>query len=343
MKYIYNTLIFCLTFLFVPTGFSQLDPDIYQFAQNRFMLNPACAGFENKLEGSMLHNFLLPKIVDAPTMKNLSPRNTLLGIGAPIPNFITGKKGEFAGASFSYIHRKSGYETFDAFRIGLNKYIALGDSSSLRIGVEWQFQQLGIAFSYLIPHDTLDPLVPRFDQSDRNNTCNFGVFYSTKEWHDLYLGISMTHIPAESFAYTTPRGQAIKIQVLRQYYIMSGMKFREIFNLPNLDLRTDIMVTTRSFSRHFVTPVGFIQAVASYKQIMDFGMVLHNVNRSLPRPAYIGAILGISPLQPVLEKSGSTLRLGYTIIPYFINPIFSGFQGKRFTHEFSLNYSLQLN
>jgi type IX secretion system PorP/SprF family membrane protein len=276
-----------------------------QFSQNMFNkvdINPGDAGMNKAYCATLLAR---DQWVNFPG----NPKTFLFNGDAYLP-MIGG------GLGLTVFEDELGFEKTLEGKLSYSFHMVIGPGI-LGIGPEIGFYQKSVDGTWLAPDGTSgtsDPYIPQNSVSNTTYDIGAGAYYETP--HGLYIGISTSHIPAQ----TIQGGyQSYTYDVARHYYIMAGYTY----NLNKTwDLLPDLFVESDASSTQFQ-----LDCRAEYNKLIWFG-VGYRLSDSFV--GFLGLNYGFS--------NGSNLKIGYSY-DFTTSVIHSYSSG---SHELMLGYCFKI-
>lgn len=219
---------------------AQQDPQFSQNMHNRLFINPGVAGSNNAICGTL---FARQQWVGF----NGKPETYLLSVHMPLSMVTTLPLGVGLSVYSDRLGQMNyfGFKASGAYRIGLGQGtlgagLSLG-MVSLSMGNNW------VA---LDPVDQ-DPSIPNQGVSRKAFDCDLGAYYEIQD--KLYLGLSVSHLPASTMRKTLSAGDVFSYKVARHYYIMAGYHYDLKGKLPlaiepSVYIKTDASSTQIDFN-----------------------------------------------------------------------------------------------
>lgn len=203
MKKVMNTktVFFILTALLVGASASAQQTPVSNFYNfNEYLLNPAEAGFKDKLYGTASHRIQWQGIEGAPTTTFFGVHGMLnekMGLGVKINVDQTDILKQFnAAASYAY-------------RIRIN------EKARLNFGVSGQLVQNSVSFGDAVIGDLADEVISGGDESGMNFDAEAGIML---EYGKLKLGVSSTNLFESGVDYDIPDSdQSGTFERIRQF------------------------------------------------------------------------------------------------------------------------------
>ncbi len=201
--------VFLFTFISL-FGFAQQDAQFSQNMFNKLLINPAFAGANNSICGTLLARQQWVKFANSGT-----PQTYLLSLDAPMPLL-------HGGIGLNVLQDKIGRENTLSINAAYAFRLALGPGT-FSVGINGGMMNKQINSNGWITPDA-DPLTDNAIPNSNVNKIVFdmglGVYYNigTK----LFLGISSTHLPASTIKSAS---SDFNWDTKRHYYIMSGYTY----------------------------------------------------------------------------------------------------------------------
>ncbi len=220
----YFTFTFLFSLLFVIPGLAQQDPQFSQHMFTKLYYNPAFAGANDAICGTLLYRNQWTGFGGEPKTAMLTadmPVDALHG-GIGLSVHALDKLG--AGNSLNI---KANY----AYRTDLG-------SGRLGIGLGLGYHQESLDGGKLIYNDAGDQNIPTGNESGGSYDLSLGLYYHTD---DLYVGLSSSHLTANSI-----KVGDITTKLDRHYFLMAGYSYDFTSSLtlkPAVMIKSDIVET----------------------------------------------------------------------------------------------------
>lgn len=215
MKKILTTVAVCFI---VGSAMAQQDPQFSQNMYNRLFPNPASAGSNDAICGSLIYRDQWDKFGGG-------PKTAVFAIDAPV-ELLHG------GLGLSFLSDKPGFQNVINLKLAYAFRFNLGNGK-MAIGLDGGLLQRGLDGDQFNPIDLNDPLVPTGNVSGSKFDLGAGLYYNSEK---VYLGISGSHLAEGAIDYGD-----FKTEVVRHIYFMGGVNFDLT---PNLSLRPSVFVKT---------------------------------------------------------------------------------------------------
>jgi len=253
-------------------SFAQQDPQFSQNMFNRLQPNPATAGSNDAICGSLLYRSQWVSFDGA-------PKTMLLSVDAPV-DILHG------GLGLTVMSDKLGFESMLNAKLAYALRFAVG-SGNIALGVDGGLIQksldggLTTSGGVFNPNDPSDNLIPQASVSGSKFDLGAGVYYNSEH---LYVGVSGTNLTEPKIDYGN-----FSSQIVRHLYGTIGASF---------DLTPSIALK----------PSVFVKSIPA-KTIADFNVNVHFNNRFWIGGSYrledsIVVMVGVN----IIEN----LRLGYS-------------------------------
>ena len=188
---------------------AQQVPLYQQYFYNRFVYNPAYAGYDGSANVFLLHRAQWAEIPGQPTTTAITFDGPLkpkkIGLGLSIysdKTDITSRIGLYG--SFAY-------------------NISMGDDQNLMFGISMGGLENRVDFSQVVVQDQDDPALFANLERKKGLDGTFGIAY---RWKELHFGVAIPQILASSFEYTSATDNARAHYNLSRHYLTSlGYKF----------------------------------------------------------------------------------------------------------------------
>ena len=306
-----------IIFLFVFTGlggFAQQDAQYSQYIFNAIYINPAYAGYRERLNLNATYRNQWTGI-------NGAPRSFSLAADALMPNERVGLSLILSADQLGAQKNLSAFANY-AYRFPVNE----DETSKLAFGVGAGFQQFGIFGDLLEPGDQGDNFIPVGAVKELVPDIRAGVFFSTEK---AYIGASVNNLIGKyildkrklDFNFPTPKPH---------YYFTGGVLIPlveyEIDFKPFFLIKDDAAGPT----------VLDVNAFFLFKQKLWIGAGYRTGVKLYNKPAIVGnvknsnAVIGMAEIF-ISEK----LRLGYSY-DHSIGSL-AGYSGS--THEISISWN----
>lgn len=222
-----------ITFLFTGlVAFAQQDAQFSMNMFNRLAVNPAYAGMNKALCGTMLYR-------QQWTAFPGSPKTGLLSVDF----------GEifYGGVGLTIDQDQLGFDRTLKAKAAYSFHLPLGPGS-LGIGADIGMIQKALSGSFVAPDGTTtatpgtDQAIPWSGASAITYDVGLGLYYTTQK---MYVGISTLHIPEQELT-QAGTGFNFDYTVARHYYIMAGYTFQlgNMFDLtPSVLTKSDASAT----------------------------------------------------------------------------------------------------
>jgi len=262
-------------------AYAQQDAQFSQNMFNRVDINPGYAGINKSYCFTLLGR---DQWVSFPG----NPKTFLFSADAYLPQ-IGG------GLGLTVFDDQLGFEQTLEVKLAYSYHLILGPGI-LGVGPEIGFYQKSINGNWLAPDGTssnsssnpiTDPFIPT-SVSNATYDIGLGAYYETPQ--GLYVGISSSHLPAQTVKGTF---KTYQYDIARHYYVMAGYTY----NLSQTwDLMPDVYVESDASSTQFQ-----VDLRAEYNKLIWFG-IGYRMN-----DAFLG-FLGLN----YAFSNGSNLKIGYS-------------------------------
>ncbi|MBS3914277.1 MAG: type IX secretion system membrane protein PorP/SprF [Bacteroidetes bacterium] len=333
---------------------AQQDPYYTHFTYNKVLLNPAYAGasgsfcinaithqqwrsfedqthaYKTQSQGTSLLSDNLPA--------NIAPKTSGFAFYAPIniKNKTTEEIKNYGGAYIGFVSDVVAYETNTYLRGGVAGAYTLSDGSDIRLGVDFVSLTKQLDGDKLRAHDPNDPKIPTGKPGDTKTTFGAGLFYHNPNFHELYVGLSTSHLKPQTFSYGT--SGAINISTARHFYLMAGGRWENFLANPSLTLDPAILIKTVNEKGGFVKPQVDLQGMVTWNQLYaggaNFRFNAFGVDALSLMLGYYPPIKGNDPG----PNGKNLLRVGYS---YDIT-LQSLRRASNGTHELQVNYCFRI-
>ncbi|MCA1751627.1 MAG: type IX secretion system membrane protein PorP/SprF [Cryomorphaceae bacterium] len=261
---------------------AQQEPQFTQFMYDRLSINPAFAGTQDAICGTLLGRQQWAGFAG-------QPNTGLLNINGPIESIRS-------GIGISVYYDELGPLSSTAVRLSYAYHLKLSGQTKLSLGAavgimnstvmpDWIAQNYssdGVATG--IGTGTGDNFIPQFRENATALDASFGAYIYNPKW---YAGISAIHLPAGNL-------EPLNVRLARHYYLMAGYNF-EI--TPQIVITPHIMAKTDLASAQFDA-----NATVMYDNTFWFGMTYRVQDAVAPMAGY----------QYQMPNGKSTLRVGYS-------------------------------
>jgi type IX secretion system PorP/SprF family membrane protein len=205
MKIKITTITLMLTGL---VAFAQQDAQFSMNMFNRLAVNPAYAGMNKALCGTMFYR-----------------QQWTAFPGAPKTGLLSVDFGEvaFGGVGLTVSQDQLGFDRTLQAKLAYSFHLPLGPGS-LGIGIDAGMIQKSLQGNFIDPSGNTsalpgnDPSIPWSGTSAVTYDVGLGLYYSTQR---MYVGISSLHLPQQDLTATS-----FNYKVARHYYIMAGYTFQ---------------------------------------------------------------------------------------------------------------------
>lgn len=230
MKKTITTVVLFITGL---VSFAQQDAQFSMNMFNRLAVNPAYAGMNKALCGTLLYR-----------------QQWTAFPGAPKTGLLSVDFGEvlFGGVGLTIDQDQLGFDKTLKAKLAYSFHLPVGPGT-LGIGLDAGMIQKQIKGDFIAPDGTTtsggggtDQAIPWTGTSATTYDVGFGLYYTTNR---LYVGLSSLHLPEQTLA-KTGSGYDFNYKVARHYYIMAGYTFQlgQQFDLtPSVLAKSDASAT----------------------------------------------------------------------------------------------------
>lgn len=214
-------------FLLGTQAFAQQDAQFSMNMFNRLAVNPAYAGMNKALCGTLLYR-----------------QQWTAFPGAPKTGLLSVDFGEIlhGGVGLTIDQDQLGFERTLKAKMAYSFHVPLGFDGTLGIGADAGMIQKTLSGDFVPPSTTADPTIPWGGASDKTYDIGFGLYYRTNR---LYVGLSSLHLSQQELEKTTLTYD-FNYKVVRHYYIMAGYTFgpASLFSLtPSILAKSDASAT----------------------------------------------------------------------------------------------------
>lgn len=335
---------------------AQQDPYYTHFTYNKVFINPAYAG----ASGSFCINAIthqqwrsledqtslyktqsgLPKSDNL--LNNIAPKTSGFGFSAPlnIRNKSTDEVKNYGGAYVGFITDQVAYEKNTYLRGGVAGAYTLADGSSIRLGIDFMSLTKQLDGAGLRAHDPNDPNIPTGNVGDTRTTFGAGLYYSNPNFHDLYIGLSSSHIKPQQYNFVPAGGTGgIQVSTARHFYLMAGGRIENFLGNPSLTLDPGFLLKTVNENGGLVKPQLDVQGMVTWNQLYAGGV---NFRANVLGVDALSLMLGYYP--PIKgndpgPNGKQLLRVGYS---YDIT-LQSLRRSSYGTHELQVNYCFRIS
>lgn len=209
-------------------AFAQQDAQFSMNMFNRLAVNPAYAGMNGSLCGTLLYR-----------------QQWTAFPGAPKTGLLSVDFGEvlYGGVGLTIDQDQLGFDRTFKAKLAYSFHLPLGPDGTLGIGVDAGMIQKTLDGDFFTPDgNTTDPLVPWLGASAATYDVGLGLYYRTDR---LYVGLSSLHLPQQELRKSTA-SYDFNYKMARHYYIMAGYTFRlsNLFSLtPSVLSKSDASAT----------------------------------------------------------------------------------------------------
>ncbi len=227
---------YAVTFLaFSLVTFAQTEPQFTQYMYNQYLFNPAYAGCQDCLEGSLLYRNQYLNLSDRPIQTEGFNFNAPIvrassGIGVTLINDQIGwQRSTYLALNYDY--RK----TFAWGRLGIG--IGAGFVQTSLNGAELRASD-GDYTGGTVNHN--DPDLPNTMQNGIAPDLSFGLYINKDEKY--FAGVSINHIAFASAKINAPAG-TIDLNFARNLFIMGGYDItisKKLSLMPSAIIKTDL-------------------------------------------------------------------------------------------------------
>lgn len=291
-------------------AFSQQDAQFSMNVFNRLAINPAYAGMNKALCGTLLYR---QQWTNFP--------------GAPKTGLFSIDYGRIfhGGIGLTVDQDQLGFDKTLKAKVAYSYHLPLGPGT-LGIGIDAGMIQKAITGNFIAPDGSttisgggIDQSIPWSGTSSTTYDVGFGLYYQT---HNLYVGLSSLHLPEQQFTGTGSISTLkwnYKYKEARHYYVMAGYTFR-----PDPAWQ--------------ITPSILLKSVASSSQL-DANLMVKWNNMVFGGLSYriSDAIVGIIGMEkPFTKKITAKFGYSYDITTSNIKKQSSG------THEIMLGFCYKI-
>jgi len=262
---------------------AQQEPQFTQFMYDRLSINPAFAGTQDAICGTLLARQQWSGFSG-------QPNTGLLNINGPIESIKS-------GIGLSVYYDELGPLTSTALRLSYAYHLKLSGQTKLSLGaavglMNSNLSPNSIAYDYSddgvvqpgIGTGVGDMLISQDQVSATAFDASFGAYIYNPKW---YAGISAIHLPASNL-------DPLNVRLARHYYLMAGYNF-EI--TPQIVITPHILAKTDLSSAQFDA-----NATVMYDNTFWAGLTYRVQDAIAPMAGY----------QYQLPNGNSTLRIGYS-------------------------------
>jgi type IX secretion system PorP/SprF family membrane protein len=218
---------------------AQQDPQYTQFFLNKLAYNPAYAGTEEKICGTLFYRsqwlgFAGGEAGGVPTTFGLNVHSNIgskFGLGLHIAN------------------DEQGFERNLNVMLNASYRYTFQNSSVLSFGLAGGFMQKNLAGDKLKFRDGGDPLIPNAAVTGIGLDLNAGLYYMMPNlwrFQNVYAGLSATHLTQSNIKYEWS-GNVTDNPLKLHYYFVTGASYELTPALalePNILVKTDVAKTT---------------------------------------------------------------------------------------------------
>lgn len=189
--------LFCVLWTFESANAQQIANSNF-FNYNLYLLNPAHAGVNNLLEGSLSH------------------RIQWVGVnGAPVSNFlgVHGRVGQHFGVGAKIVYDKTDILNRMSGSFSLAYHLKLNEAHRIGFGASAGLIQNSIQLSDAVVFDPQDEVATSGNLSESAFTLDAGLVYG---WKQLKLGVSFQQLPQTDVVYELPSASG-RFELNRHY------------------------------------------------------------------------------------------------------------------------------
>ena len=273
------------------SAFAQQDPQFTQTYFNRLYANPAVAGSNDGICGTLVGRQQWVGFEGRPETYQFSGHMSFTdpwlqqkhGAGLVVSSDKLGQESTMnIKLSYAYRHKLGNGMVSAGIALGMVQKT---------ISSDW----------YAVDDFATDPSIPDNGASDLGFDMDFGLYYKIPR--KLYVGVALTHITAtqlsESSSADTAGGTAIDFGygVARHFYVMAGYQYdinADLALKPNVFIKSDAVSTTFDLG-----------VIAEYQQKF-WGGVTYRLQDA------IAPMAGVNLQMPGSGAAGGKLRVGYS-------------------------------
>jgi type IX secretion system PorP/SprF family membrane protein len=256
-------------------AFGQQDYQLSHYMFDRLSLNPAYAGIEDQICGSLFYRNQWMQYDGA-------PKTFLMNVSSPLP--------WSGGAGLSIFSDKIGFFNNFTGRLAYSHHFIIPSiNTKLGVGASVGYMSVNLKPSWIAIDDpTLDQAIPDGNTKESSMDFSLGIYAKGTNW---YAGISATHLTESELT-------SLNVKNTRHYYIIGGYDYA-IQGDPAKMLRGSVRVETDAASTQFDLNVNYL-----WNQMVWGGLSYRLKDAIIPMAGYQQA-LAVGP-----KKYASMLRIG---------------------------------
>lgn len=322
---------------------AQQEPYLTHFNYNKVLYNPAYAGFDGRWCFNLVHHRQWIGLKDftgtIPTEDRLpvsplfpaeiAPITQGFGLSIPINRRVLGDRVNVGGVYLGFVDDVVGYEKNTMLKTGFAIAIPITEKSTLRLGVDMNYQTKRFNTTMLRAMTNPDPLIPAgTNPGDSRLLLGSGLFFNSK-WNSFFSGISISSWNQPSFSYMNLGSYMTRIRAARHAYFIAGASFGE----NDFETQPAIMVKSVNKGGGWVKPQLDAQVNTIYRELVSAGAGIRGQVAGIDA---FSVLLGFYPgaIWPAMQPKDGSFRIGYS---YDIT-LQSLRLNSRNTHELQVNY-----
>jgi type IX secretion system PorP/SprF family membrane protein len=229
--------------------FAQQEPQYNQYMFNQTLLNPAAAGTNDAISGTMAGRNQWIGLKDGDSI-NVSPRTYGLSLDMPIYAIKSG-----VGLNFQY--GTLGAEKNIDFKLNYAYQLSIKRKHKLSFGLSISLLSKSIDYSQLIPAE-FDPMLGNTTEKGTMTDIGFGIHYQA--FNKFYLGISANNLLGSKAEIGAP-----EFDLQRHYYLFSGY---------DIEINNDLALTPGFLVKATSTALtADINAIVTYQDLFWGGLL----------------------------------------------------------------------
>jgi type IX secretion system PorP/SprF family membrane protein len=332
-----------LCFLSIPHIFGQQESYLTHFNYNKVFYNPAYAGYDGRWCINMVHHRQwiglkdftgrfrtedhLPISTEFPA--NIAPVTQGFGLSMPINRRAFGDRINVGGVYIGFIDDVVGYEKNTMLKGGFAVAIPITENSTLRLGIDANYQTKRFNTTMLRAMTNPDPLIPSgINPGDSKLLLGSGIFFNTK-WNSFFSGVSVSSWNQPSFSYLNIGVTTTLIKAARHAYFVAGASFGD----KDFETQPCVMIKSANSGGGWVKPQLDAQVNTIYRELISAGA---GIRAQVAGVDAFSVLLGFYPgsLWPSLQPRDGSFRVGYA---YDVT-LQSLRLSSRNSHELQVNY-----
>ena len=206
---------------------AQQVPLYQQYFYNRFVYNPAYAGYDNASNVYLIHRAQWSEMPGQPT-------TTAITLDGPLKSKKIGLGVSLYSDRTDITSRVGAYGSF-AYNIGIGK------DQNLMFGISMGGLENRIDFSQIIAKDLDDPAILASMERKKGLDGTFGIGY---RWKELHFGVAIPQILASSFEFSDANGGGSRAHYNLSRHYMTSLEYKFFVN-PDKDVALTPMFLVR--------------------------------------------------------------------------------------------------